>query len=241
MLESIAGVAGMPCRDWEQRDAPGVAERIEEYWQANAFEAAHVAAFGDLCARYLTSRDLQVLEVGCGTGRVYEQLVPRFLEPSAYIGVDVSERMLALARQRCPRGSFRYGDGLALDAATDAFDYALAFEVAGHLPELRPLLSELGRVARRGFLFTVWPAAEDEGVIDGREHVGQVEFLHRRYPASWVVAEIAAALPGMALDLEIAIPHAETWTYVVQRREGTPGVSAPRLLPVPGFVNRLLG
>jgi SAM-dependent methyltransferase len=232
MLQSIAGVETMPRREWEQWDAPGVAERIEEHWRTSAFEAAHVAALGNLCARYLTSRDLRVLEVGCGTGRIYEQLVPRLLEESGYAGFDVSERMLALARQRFPNGSFRYGDGLALDVADGAVDYALAFEVAGHLPELRPLLSELGRVARRGFLLTVWPADEEEGVIDDRERIGQSEFLHRRYPASRVVADIAAAMPGRGLEIEIAILHSETWAYVVQRREGPPGVSAPRLVPI---------
>jgi SAM-dependent methyltransferase len=225
-----AKIDGVPGSDGQPWDVEGVAERIDGYWQASAFETAHRAALGDLCARYLTSRELQVLEVGCGTGRIYQQLVPRLLPESGYTGVDLSERMLAIARRRFPGGSFRHGDGRALDMADDAVDYALAFEVVGHLPEVRPLLRELGRVSRRGFLFTAWPATLQEGVVDGRERIGQTEFLHRRYPPSWLMAEIAAALPGMALALEIVILCSENWAGVVQRREGPPGVSAPRLL-----------
>jgi len=202
----------MPDSAW---DAPGVAERIDGLWRQSAFEAAHVAALGDLCARCLASRAARVLEVGCGTGRIYEQLVPRVLEESGYLGIDSSERMLALARQRFPRGTFRHGDGLALDVAAQAFDYALAFEVAGHLPEIGPLLAELGRVSRRGILFTVWPAAEEEGVVDEHERIGQTEFLHRRYPVSRVREEIAGAVPGKTFDVEVVPLHAATWAFVV--------------------------
>lgn len=225
----MAGDRGSP---W---DDDGVADRIEAQWRGSTFEAAHVAALGDLCARYFTSRDLKVLEVGCGTGRIYGQLVPRLLPPDGYTGVDLSARMLAIARRRFPAGDFRRGDGCALDLPDRAVDYALAFEVAGHLPALTPLLRELGRVSRRGFLFSFWPAAEDEGVVEDHELVGQTRFLHRRYPVSVVAAETAAALPGMALALEVAILHSETWACVLHRREGAPGVSVPR--PRPGAKN----
>jgi SAM-dependent methyltransferase len=231
----------MPAGHHSQWDAEGVAEQIDALWRASAFEAAHVAALGDLCARYILDRDAQVLEVGCGTGRIHEQLVPRLLPAAGYTGVDLSREMLAIARRRFPGARFQHGDGCALDLADGAVDYALAFEVAGHLPALRPLLRELGRVSRRAFLFTVWPSAEEEGIVDSEESIGPVRFLHRRYPTSWLVAEVAAALPEAALALEIAVLHSETWAYVLRRRLGPPGVSAPRLVPLPGFVDRLLG
>jgi ubiquinone/menaquinone biosynthesis C-methylase UbiE len=206
----------MPAGEWQQWDVAGVAEQIEEYWRTTRSETEHRVALADLCARYLTSRELRVLEVGCGTGRVYEQLVPRRLPEGGYLGVDISTRMLALARQRFPGGRFHRGDGCALALADGAVDYALAFEVVGHLPEVKPLLRELGRVSRRGFLFTAWPAAEEEGVVDSRETVGEARFLHRRYPSSLLVSEIAAALVGRAHDVEIAVLGSGTWAYGVQ-------------------------
>jgi SAM-dependent methyltransferase len=222
-------------------DVEGVAEHIEAHWRSSPFEKAHAAVLGELCARYLTSRELSVVEVGCGTGRIYEQLVPRLLPDANYVGFDLSERMLALARRGFPSGDFRLGDGRALDLGDGAVDYALAFEVAGHLVEVGPLLRELGRVARHGFLFTVWPAAEEEGTVEEREHVSGIEFPHRRYPCSRLLSELAVALPGAAVQLEVAVLHADVWAYVVRHRcGGSPGVSMPRLVPIPGFAPRLL-
>lgn len=214
-------------------DVAGVAERIEEYWRSSPLERAHVAAVGDLCARCLTSRHLRVVEVGCGTGRIYEQIVPRLLPEGGYTGVDLSARMLGLARRRWPAARFVRGDGCQLALADDAVDYALAFEVVGHLPDLGGLLAELGRVARSGFLLTAWPAAEDEGVTDTHERIGESVFLHRRFPPSQLVARIAAALPGMALEIEIAAVDAATRAYIVHRRAGPPGVVAARSSPRP--------
>jgi ubiquinone/menaquinone biosynthesis C-methylase UbiE len=224
----------MPARELSPWDAQGVAERIDGYWRSSTTEAVHVAALGDLCARRLTSRRLRVVEVGCGTGRIYEQLVPRLLPESGYTGVDLSGRMLAMARRRWPAARFVRCDGRVLALADDAVDYALAFEVIGHLDEPRPLLAELGRVGRLGFMFTVWPATEEEGVRDGRESVGASEFLHRRYPASWMAAEIEAALPGRSFGIEIAATNTGTWAYLVARRSGPPGVTMPRRMPAAG-------
>ncbi len=202
--------------DWQQWDVDGVAEGIEEHWRASSFEVAHRAALGDLCARYVTSRELRVLEIGCGTGRVYEQLVPRLLPADGYLGVDISGRMLAIARKKFPHGRFHQGDGSALALADGTVDYALAFEVLGHLPEIQPLFRELGRVSRRGFLFTVWPATEEEGVVDRHEQHGPARFLHRRYPSSRLMSDLAAALPEKAHEVEISILDFATWAYVVQ-------------------------
>jgi hypothetical protein len=103
------------------------------------------------------------------------------------------------------------------------------------------LLRELARVSRRGFLFTAWPAAEEEGVVEEREQVGATEFPHRRYPCSRLMADIVAALPNAALDLEIAILHGDVWAYVVARgASGPAGLTGPRLVPIPGFGQRLL-
>jgi ubiquinone/menaquinone biosynthesis C-methylase UbiE len=207
-------------------DVDGVAERIDAYWRESRLEAAHVTALGELCARYLTSRRLQVLEVGCGTGRIYRQLVPRLLGERAYTGVDLSVRMLAIARRRWPAGRFVLADGRALALADDAVDYTLAFEVVGHLPEIGRMLRELGRVGRRGFVFTAWRAGEDEVATDGCERVGDAEFLHRCYSSSALMPQIAAALPGMALEVETTALGAGSCAYVVHRCGGPPGVHA---------------
>jgi ubiquinone/menaquinone biosynthesis C-methylase UbiE len=224
-------------RDWERWDGEGVAETIESYWLASAHERAHREVLADLCAPYLPSSDLDVLEVGCGTGLIYERLVPRLVANERYTGVDVSERMLALGRRKFPRARLLAGDGYGLRFADGAFDVVLCFEVLGHLPAIAPLLRELVRVARKTAIFTVWPSAA--GVVETRESVRGERFLHRQYSHAYLYEQILAALPEVALEMEVGILRADCWAYVLHRREGAGRLAFTRLFPVPGYERHL--
>ncbi|MFL6262032.1 MAG: class I SAM-dependent methyltransferase [Thermoanaerobaculia bacterium] len=223
----------MRTADWQLWDREGVAEAIELYWAESPAERAHRDLLAALCARYLPAPGLDVLEVGCGTGRIYERLVPRLVANERYTGVDVSERMLAIAREKFPRARFLPGDGYGLGFADGAFDVALAFEVVGHLPEIGPFLRELARVARRAAVFTVWPAAgEDDGVVESREEILGARFLHRQYSHGYLLRQIREQLPDAALDLEVGVLGAGCRAYALRRREGSPGLAFTRLFPV---------
>jgi SAM-dependent methyltransferase len=216
--------------DWQLWDVQGVAEAIESYWAESPAEKAHRDLLAALCARYLPAPDLDVLEVGCGTGRIYERLVPRLVANERYTGVDVSERMLAIGRVKFPRTRFLKGDGYGLEFADGAFDVSLAFEVVGHLPEIGPFLRELMRVARRTAVFTVWSAAE--GIVESQEEILGARFLHRQYSHDYLVAQIREHLPDAALDLEVGILGAGCWAYALRRRQEGPGLAFTRLFPV---------
>ncbi|HEY0515460.1 MAG TPA: class I SAM-dependent methyltransferase [Thermoanaerobaculia bacterium] len=229
----------MKARDWERWDGEGVAETIESYWLGSAHERVHREALADLCAPYLQpAAGLDVLEVGCGTGLIYERLVPRLIPNERYTGVDVSERMLAIGRGKFPRARLLAGDGYGLRFGDGAFDVVLCFEVLGHLPEIGPLLRELVRVARKMVVFTVWPAAG--GVVDTQESVRGERFLHRQYSHAYLYEQILAAAPAVSLEMEVGILHAECWAYVLHRRQGSGGLAFTRLFPVAGYQQRLL-
>jgi ubiquinone/menaquinone biosynthesis C-methylase UbiE len=220
----------MSARPWERWDGEGVAETIESYWTASAFERAHRETLADLCAPYLAAPGLDVLEVGCGTGLIYERLVPRLIPNERYTGVDVSESMLAIGRRKFPAARLLTGDGYGLRFADGAFDLVLCFEVLGHLPEIGTLLRELVRVSRRTVVFTVWPAVD--GVIETRETVRGESFLHRQYSHAWLCEQIQRALPEVALEMEVGIFSAQCWAYVLHRRPGPGNLAFTRLFPV---------
>lgn len=219
-------------RDWERWDGEGVAETIESYWLGSAGERAHREVLAALCAPYLPAPDLDVLEVGCGTGLIYERLVPRLIPNERYTGVDVSEKMLEIGRGKFPRARFLAGDGYGLRFGDGVFDVVLAFEVVGHLPEVGSFLRELARVARRTVIFTVWPAAD--GVVEDREEIRGASFLHRRYSHAYLLQQVREWLPDAALDVEVGILHAGCWAYVLHRREGAGPPAFTRLFPVHG-------
>lgn len=90
-------------------------------------------------------RDRDVLEVGCGTGRVLSRLAP--LARRA-VGVDLSEGMLAHARARGL--DVRQGDATALPFDDASFDAAVSFKVLAHVEDLPRALAEMARVVRPG-------------------------------------------------------------------------------------------
>ncbi|MEE8658783.1 Phosphatidylethanolamine N-methyltransferase [Acetobacteraceae bacterium EV16G] len=94
----------------------------------------------------------RVLEVGVGTGLA----LPHYRADKIITGIDLSEAMLAKARERVARealgnvAALHEMDAEATDFADDSFDIAVAMFVASVVPNPRRLLAELKRVVRPG-------------------------------------------------------------------------------------------
>jgi SAM-dependent methyltransferase len=126
---------------FEQRDRPG--------WQED------VAA---LCAALEALPPARTLDVGCGTGFLTAHL------PGDVIGLDQSEEMLAIARDRLPEAQLVAGDGVHPPFADGSFDRIHAGHFYGHLDERQRLefLGSAGRLA--GELVITDSALRDGGV-----------------------------------------------------------------------------
>jgi 2-polyprenyl-3-methyl-5-hydroxy-6-metoxy-1,4-benzoquinol methylase len=96
-----------------------------------------------------------VLDVGTGTGRA----AMLFARAGALVtGIDASEEMLAVARQRASEAgaagvNFRAGDAHALQFPDRSFDVVLSLRVLMHSPRWRTCIAELCRVADRLVVF----------------------------------------------------------------------------------------
>lgn len=86
----------------------------------------------------------RTLDVACGTG-----FLTRHLRGDV-VGLDHSERMLAIARERIPHGAFVSGDALALPFGDGEFDRLFTSYFYCHLEESERLrfVAEACRVAR---------------------------------------------------------------------------------------------
>jgi ubiquinone/menaquinone biosynthesis C-methylase UbiE len=94
----------------------------------------------------------RVLDIGCGNGRAYQLFTGLAIE---YEGLDVSEKLLSLARAsvRDMLANFRVGSMLSLPYDNGEFDAALAVAVLHHVPSARyrlQALREAGRVIKPG-------------------------------------------------------------------------------------------
>jgi ubiquinone/menaquinone biosynthesis C-methylase UbiE len=94
-------------------------------------------------------RAWRALEIGCGPGRLVKPLSRHFGEIH---GVDVSDEMIRLARQRLadiPHAHFHTTDGASLPQFADAsFDFIYSYAVFQHIPS-RDVVFEYMREIRR--------------------------------------------------------------------------------------------
>lgn len=72
----------------------------------------------------LNKKQPRVLELGCGNGRDAVEILKR---TSSYIGIDVSPRLIKIAKAKCPGADFRVLDFHFLDLPTSSVDIIFSF------------------------------------------------------------------------------------------------------------------
>jgi len=131
-----------------------------EYDQAQARQEEAIYRTQSAAARRERVRGLlglelgdEVLSVGCGPGFEPAEIGWEVGERGHVHGIDRSEAMLELARQRCgplPQVTLSRGDALALPIADGSVDAAVAVQVFEYVDAVDTALAELVRVLRPG-------------------------------------------------------------------------------------------
>jgi ubiquinone/menaquinone biosynthesis C-methylase UbiE len=99
----------------------------------------------------------KLLEVGCGSGRIY-QFIEKELKEAAYTGVEVSEHIIEYNRRRFDNANWFVADAYTLPVANATIDVCFSFYVLEHLvfPE-RALIEMLRTVKSGGYLVLIFP------------------------------------------------------------------------------------
>ncbi len=108
-----------------------------------------------------------VADLGCGNGRLYQMFqnlqgtdaAPE--APISYIGIDQSEELIKIAKEKNPNGTFYVGQLSELPLADASCDVAYCIAAFHHLPnrELRlRALNEMKRILKKGghIIMTNW-------------------------------------------------------------------------------------
>ncbi|MFA5742453.1 MAG: methyltransferase domain-containing protein [Candidatus Paceibacterota bacterium] len=109
----------------------------------------------------------KVLDLGCANGRMIELFDPKNIE---YHGVDISGKLIEIAKKLYPAGHFQIGDALNIPFPDNAFDKVYSISVLHHIPseEFRQkCFSEISRVLKPNgqFILRVWDLLKiDKGI-----------------------------------------------------------------------------
>lgn len=142
----------------------GSAEKWGPLWGARPRDWAEnedlqVPTYEAALARVAVSRGQRVLDIGCGTGVFLRLAADRGARP---FGLDASEALLAIARERVPEADLRAGEMARLPYDDDSFDLVTGFNSFFFAADIVAALREAGRVARRSapVLIQVWGAPQ---------------------------------------------------------------------------------
>jgi SAM-dependent methyltransferase len=100
-----------------------------------------------MLGRVASGRFERALDVGCGEGRFCRMLRAAGV---AATGIDPTERLVAVARQRDPRGDYRIGRAERLEFEAAGFDLVVSYLTLVDIADFRAAIAEMARVLKPG-------------------------------------------------------------------------------------------
>lgn len=158
-----------------------------------------------------------LLDCGCGDGRFLAAIARRLDRPARLVGSDLSERILATAKQTVAREAadapvdFVRANAEALPFSAESFDRVLSVQVIEHLLDPRRGITEMARVLRPGGTLVIstdnagnyisrvlnLPRATATRVLGVRGSHAKVDFPH----VTFTRAELRELLSHAGLEL----------------------------------------
>lgn len=168
-------------RYWQNWDNGEAAKRIDRYWLESE------KGWRDMLGadiRGELGRPDRVLEVGCGSGLIFQAMLDnRVVTASSYVGGDVSRKMLSIARKRFPDVSFIDLDVLDIEYPDRSWPAVISVQVLQHLPYYDRAISELMRITRDVLYLVSWfnTGLDDELVFSAPSEMWDGQAFQNNY------------------------------------------------------------
>lgn len=113
-----------------------VAPNRDKWKRKNRYYYSHLENF--IC--FLVPENKRVVEIGCGTGDLLFKL-----NSSYGLGIDISENMIELARQKNSNPKIEFKTG-TVDDVDGLFDYIILSDLVGYLPDIEEFFRKLSQI-----------------------------------------------------------------------------------------------
>lgn len=148
---------------------------------------------------------LDVLDLGCGTGRWLVQVTKR--NPQSLIGVDISPEMLSVARNKLgPRVRLICSDATHTPLPDNSVDVILASFLAAHIDNIGELAAEASRLLREGghlFVSDLHPSTVH--TLGWNRAFRQAEQTIPLRVTTWSLESLRAAFENKGLDIAATV------------------------------------
>ena len=162
--------------DWSVQQSEEASVALYSLGNPELLERATEEIVSQLDRWGIVGKDSEVLDIGCGIGRLLVALAPRV---KRVVGIDVSTEMVKAAQRRCAaldNVTVMKGDGYGLAGLRDStFDLAIAVDSFPYLRQsgyelVRRFAAESARVLRRGGQLVILNYSySDNDEVDSRE------------------------------------------------------------------------
>ena len=139
-------------------------DQITHLWQSDDFNRENGIEAHRRALSFVKTKG-KALDIGCGcTGRFFDLMLSEGFTPEGLAGIDMSDRMLALARQRHPDVELFKAD-ICTHQLGQRFDFITAWDSIWHIPlsEQRNVLTKIVDSLNKGgvFIFSFGGTAEE--------------------------------------------------------------------------------
>jgi len=145
-------------------------------------------------------KDLDILDIGCGSGWLCQQLLPF----GRVTGTDLSNEVLARSEAAVQKVKFVPGDFFELDFPSSGFDVVVSLEVLAHVADQNAFLERILRLLRPGgyvmlatqnrFSLERWTEVPPKGAGQIRSWV-DAKTLRRLLNKSFEIVELTSIVP----------------------------------------------
>ncbi len=174
------------------------------------FTAEDLERLSRIVEKLQIEKDMDIVDLGCGTGVLFDMLRRRVGLEGSVTGVDFSLQMAVRAHRNFPFPNVNVVDADAIDLpfADSCFDIGVAFAAFPHFSNQQKAIAEIHRVLKRGARFYILHLSSSREVADTHHRIGGVvkhdeippeEKMRTMFDSSWFSHLSVQDHPGLYL------------------------------------------